>query len=224
MQIVAHRGVHSPAGPAENTLDAFAAAVALGVDWFELDCRLSRDGELVVIHDETVDRTTSRLGRVATFTAAELAEEGVPLLAQALQLATAQTGALVEVKCDDEASDAPRLALAVRAALGGCANVAVQTFSSELCALLACEWLVQPADHAGPPLLDMALALGATGLNPHHEWITADRVAALHAHGLTVSAWTVNDESHMRELLACGVDRVITDQPELALRVRRQWP
>jgi hypothetical protein len=68
---IAHRGASAQAP--ENTHAAFAAALDLGVDAIELDCQLSADGELVVIHDETLDRTTSGLGPVGAKTWAELA-------------------------------------------------------------------------------------------------------------------------------------------------------
>src|SRR5271170_5657439 len=68
--IIAHRG--SSGEYPENTLSAFAAAVRDGADWCELDVQLSRDGELVVIHDATVDRTTDGHDAVAAMTMAEL--------------------------------------------------------------------------------------------------------------------------------------------------------
>src|SRR5262245_29945224 len=69
---IAHRG-GSKRRP-ENTLVAFSHALSVGVDAVECDVRLSRDGQPVVIHDETLDRTTDRTGRVAALTAAELAQ------------------------------------------------------------------------------------------------------------------------------------------------------
>lgn len=68
--VFAHRG-GARIGP-ENTLSAFERAHALGVDGFELDVRLSRDGEVMVIHDAEVDRTTNGRGKVSAMTAAEL--------------------------------------------------------------------------------------------------------------------------------------------------------
>jgi glycerophosphoryl diester phosphodiesterase len=67
---IAHRG-HSIAAP-ENTLDAYRRAIELGIDMIECDVNLTRDGELVMIHDWTVDRTTDGTGRVADLTLAEV--------------------------------------------------------------------------------------------------------------------------------------------------------
>src|SRR5512137_114803 len=104
-QIIAHRG--GPAYAPENTLAAFRHAITLGVDWLELDVHLSRDGEVVVIHDETVNRTTNGVGRVADLSLAELRAldagagggERVPAFTEVLTLAKeAGVGLLVELK------------------------------------------------------------------------------------------------------------------------------
>ena len=70
--IYGHRGASGYAP--ENTLEAFRLAMDMGADGFELDVHLSRDGELIVIHDETVDRTTNGTGRVMDLTLAQLKE------------------------------------------------------------------------------------------------------------------------------------------------------
>lgn len=73
-QLIAHRGAHrgQSGNLPENTVAAFRKAVELGTDWLEMDVQMSKDGQLVVIHDETVDRTTNGSGRVADLTLAEL--------------------------------------------------------------------------------------------------------------------------------------------------------
>jgi glycerophosphoryl diester phosphodiesterase len=122
--VIAHRGASAYAP--ENTLAAFRAARELGADWFELDCTLSADGEVVVIHDDTLDRTTSGRGPVDALTFAELqrldagswfgpefAGEPLPSLAAALALGDAATGVYVEIKRErgDEALEAELAAL-----------------------------------------------------------------------------------------------------------------
>jgi glycerophosphoryl diester phosphodiesterase len=96
-EIIAHRGAHRGRSGQlpENTLAAFRKAVDLGADRLELDVQMTRDGELVVIHDETVDRTTNGTGRVADLTLAEIRAldagqgEQVPTFAEVLQFAAA---------------------------------------------------------------------------------------------------------------------------------------
>ena len=101
----AHRGLHGE-GVAENSLSAFAAAVDAGFG-IELDVRLSRDGVLVVFHDDTLERVTDREGRVDAFSAQELAqiklcgtEDGIPTFAQVLELVDGKVPLLVEIKED----------------------------------------------------------------------------------------------------------------------------
>lgn len=103
MLVIAHRG--GPDRAPENTLAAFRGAIALGADGVELDCQRSRDGALVVMHDETVDRTTNGKGAVAGLTLAQLRAldagqgEPVPTFEEVLALAKAGSTQLVaEIK------------------------------------------------------------------------------------------------------------------------------
>jgi glycerophosphoryl diester phosphodiesterase len=94
-QVIAHRGAHAGLSGRfpENTMAAFRNAVALGADWLELDVQMTRDGALVVIHDETVDRTTNGSGQVADLTLAEIRAldagngEQVPTFKEVIDLA-----------------------------------------------------------------------------------------------------------------------------------------
>ena len=106
----AHRGLHN-AERAENSMSAFKAAVDGG--WgIELDIRLSKDGKLVVFHDDTLDRVCGREGKVIDFTAEELAtfklkgtEDGVPLFSDVLKLVDGKIPLLVEIKEDASVSE-----------------------------------------------------------------------------------------------------------------------
>ena len=92
-QVIAHRG--GPAYAPENTLTAFEKAIDQGVDWLELDVQMTQDGELVVIHDETVDRTTDGAGAVAELTLEQIrlldAGQGqqIPTFREVVELAKA---------------------------------------------------------------------------------------------------------------------------------------
>ena len=128
VDIIAHRGASAYAP--ENTLAAFRKAIELEADWFELDCTLSKDGEVVVIHDDTVERTTGGVpGAVADYTLAELqrydagswfdpafAAERIPSLAKALDLARQKIGVYIEIKNSDDDS---RLEQDILASVGG---------------------------------------------------------------------------------------------------------
>ena len=115
VEVIAHRGASAYAP--ENTLAAFELAVEQNADWFELDCYLSQDGIVVVLHDTTVDRTTNGSGAVQELTLAELKTldagswkgeaftgEPIPTLFESLELAKGRIGVYVEVK--NSANDA----------------------------------------------------------------------------------------------------------------------
>ncbi len=112
VEVIAHRGASDDAP--ENTLSAFRRAVELKADWFECDVTSTKDGRLVVIHDDTVDRTTDGTGRVVDLTFDELrrldagswkgagfAGERIPTLEETLELARGRSGAYVEIKAFD---------------------------------------------------------------------------------------------------------------------------
>jgi glycerophosphoryl diester phosphodiesterase len=107
--VIAHRGASHDAP--ENTLAAFRLAHEMGADWFELDCRLTRDNVVIVMHDDTLERTAGVEGRVADFDFAELrkldagrwkdprfAGEMLPTLEEALETAKKRIGVYVEIK------------------------------------------------------------------------------------------------------------------------------
>lgn len=102
-KMYAHRGLHNEER-AENSMSAFRAALKGGYG-IELDIRLSKDGKLVVFHDDTLDRVCGREGRVIDFTAEELAtfrlkgtEDGIPLFSDVLELVDGKVPLLVEIK------------------------------------------------------------------------------------------------------------------------------
>jgi glycerophosphoryl diester phosphodiesterase len=117
--VIAHRGnsAHRP----ENTLASFASALELGADFVEFDVQLTKDGEVVVIHDPTLDRTTDATGRVGDLTLAELKKvsagypqrfgdryrgERIPTLAEVLGLLRDRATAMIEIKPDSVTADA----------------------------------------------------------------------------------------------------------------------
>lgn len=115
IDVIAHRG--ASAYRPENTLAAFQHAIEQGADWFELDCTVARDLSVVVIHDDTLDRTTSGTGPIADLTlaqirdldagswfAAEYAGEPLPTLAESLDLAKGKIGVYCEIKNSDNDS------------------------------------------------------------------------------------------------------------------------
>jgi len=226
----AHRGASGQAP--ENTHAAFAAALDLGVDAIELDCQLSADGELIVIHDETLDRTTDGLGPVAARTWAELAVldagawrgpqfrgERIPRLADVLEQVHGRALLNVEIKSarDVGAIEAKLAALTTaRAAVewilfSSFHEAAVRNLRAAApAAAIGVLWDRRPASAA----LDLAAALDARCIIPARRLVDARLVDAAHARDLGVWVWTVNEVPEMRRLLALGVDALFSDYPD----------
>ena len=245
VRIAAHRG-GAGLWP-EASLLAFRQALALGVDCLEFDLHMTRDGELVVIHDATLDRTTTARGAVRDLTLAELAparirardgsvtDEPVPTLAAVLDLAApAAVGLLPEIKVGPDGTAYPGIeakVLALLRARGVLGRAVVQAFQgSTLRRLLALEptartmLLVGRArlqrERAAPrEAVRWAQEVGATDLGMDHRLVDAAVVAAARTAGIRISVFTVNEEQDLRRMLELRVDAVMTDRPDLAKRL-----
>ena len=240
IEVWAHRGASGYAP--ENTLEAFALAIEQGADGVELDVHLSADGQAVVIHDETVDRTSDGSGRVADLTLAALKALNVhkpkprhapvcriPTLEEALQL-LAPTGLCLNIELKNNIEPYPGLEekcveLVRRAHMEG--RVWFSSFNHQSLARikaidgsLRCGALYRHAPHDPRAY---AQELGIDALHPYHGALHGGEafVAACHADGLRVHAWTVNAVRTVRAMARDGVDAVITNDPDRALRVLR---
>jgi glycerophosphoryl diester phosphodiesterase len=224
-RIVAHRGA-SQAHP-ENTLAAFRAAWERGVEAVELDVHVTKDGEVVVIHDDNTKRTGGVDRPVADQTLAELKQldvgngERIPTLAEAL--ATIPTAAratlFVEIKTGVET------AAVIGRVIGKRADVALQAFDPDALAAVQAAtgapayWTVSPpkdGDHRLPyplVLVDDAKARGFTGLALFYGAVTPDFVAHAHARSVLLDVWTVNDPTLIERWLAQDVRWIETDRP-----------
>lgn len=229
--IWAHRGA-SAAAP-ENTMSAFRAAEAAGVDGIEFDVRLSRDGVLVVIHDETVNRTTDGRGRVSRMSIRELqtldagtwfdpafAGERLPTVEEVLSWAGERLRLNLEIK--DKDAVAPVLEL-LRSFPRS--RVLVSSFDHDLLfRLRRTDPLLPLAFLLDSPFwrstLKKASACGAESLNPRQDRVSRMMVAASHRLGLGVIPYTVDDPERFDDLLRLGVDGVFSNMPDKII-VRR---
>ena len=237
-RVFAHRGLATNAP--ENTLLAFSAAVELGVQYLETDVHASSDGVSVVSHDPDLTRLAGIRSAVSDYTMEKLrglalgAGQGFSSLAEALD-AFPQTRFNIDIKSVDAVQptvDAIRSANAT-------ARVLVTSFS-EVRRLAAVRQLPGVATSAGANRF--AAALGAATLAARRPLrrvlrevdcvqvpttygpiriTTAPMIARLHAAGVEVHVWTINDESQMHALLDLGVDGLVTDRADLAMNVLR---
>lgn len=236
VKIYAHRGASQYAP--ENTLPAFALAAQQGADGIELDVHLTKDGQLVVIHDETLDRTTSGTGWVKDHTLAQLrqlcadnhmtgfAQARIPTLEEVLALVR-PTGMLVNIELKTsilwyEGIEEKTLDLVRK--MGMESRVVYSSFnhySIEKVRRLAPE--AETAYLYSDIICDVekyAAAHGVRGLHPGLWNVNmADLLQVYLGSGLAVRVWTVNDEADLRRLMLAGAD-VITNDPRLALEVR----
>ena len=226
--MLGHRGARHAAP--ENTLKAFELALREGADGVELDVRLNRDGDVVVLHDPSLERVSGgkdkRLCR--DLGARELAEidvgegEHVPLLADVLDWATRHDLCVnIEVKTD--VPDKRRLVSAVADLLaaqqGTEERILLSSFGPDVVSMLGrrlptfgVAWLI----HDRQRLWHLASRyrwLSAIGINPQHTLLSAARVASLQRRGALVSTWTVNDPVLAHAYVRFGVDALITDSP-----------
>jgi glycerophosphoryl diester phosphodiesterase len=229
--VIAHRGASGTCP--ENTLVAFARAATLGAHMVELDVQLTRDGEVVVIHDWTLERTTDGTGAVSERTLADIrgldagawfgpAFRGarVPTLAEVL--ARIELPINVELKpVGDDGLEAR--ALAVVEAAGALARVVFSSFDEAALARLrarSSRATLAVLREAGPVTEAVACAerVGARALHLRKDAATADAVRVSARAGLPVRAWTVNERGEMDRLVAAGVEGVFTDFPERFLQ------
>jgi len=236
-KIIAHRG-WSALAP-ENTLAAFRAAIEVGADGIELDVQLSKDGHVVVIHDEKLDRTTNGSGPVADHTLAELSEldaggwfapkyagEPLPTLAAVFDLVrdTAWNG-IINVELKTSGVPYPGIEKAVVDLIrsyGLSEQVLISSFNHYSLAettriapeiktaILYTTQLYKPWEYAK--------GFGCAALHPRRQPGMERLVAGAKEAGLAVNVWTINSTQHADELAEAGVTGLITDVPDELLR------
>jgi glycerophosphoryl diester phosphodiesterase len=231
---IAHRG-HSIAVP-ENTIESYRRAVELGAEMIEADVHLTRDGQLIMLHDDTLDRTTTGRGpaRDATWEEVRSLDAGswmgseyrglrVPTTPEFLDLA-AEAGIFVclEVKgADDAEADAIATALvrdilrrnaidwALMSSYHHRALALAKRIAPEL--ILAPERLPDDLPPDPPEALRQARALGAPVLQHQYMHLSRELVRTLHGADIAVWSWTVNREEDIAESIGLGVDAVMGD-------------
>lgn len=224
MLIIAHRGVsgHFP----ENTLMAFQAALDIGCQAIELDV-YAVEGELVVIHDRQLARTTNGHGNIEAQTLVSLQSldaglgEKVPTLWQVFELVANRVLLNIELKGADTAQLLLALLARAEQALNLDINrVIVSSFNHCLLAELrqAHPTLALGVLIAHRPIDGAAIAtqLDAVSLNCDRGFVDAALVADAHRRGIKVYVYTVNDQQELLELHAIGVDGVFCNYPQEA--------
>jgi glycerophosphoryl diester phosphodiesterase len=230
-----HRG--APDLAPENTMAGFRAAVAAGAEYLELDVRRSADGVLVVVHDDTVDRTTEGHGPVAELSMAELRAldagrrfhpryegEQIPLLDDVLAWveATPTVGLVVEAKADGVGADIAAAILASSAVdrLSMCSFSATELQAATAVAPdLLTVLLFEPVMPWGDPL-ETILGAGAKGADIPWQWDEPALIERMHCAGLAAGGGTANNFVAVERLTRFGADFVDSDVPAFATAAR----
>jgi glycerophosphoryl diester phosphodiesterase len=240
--VIAHRGASAEAP--ENTLAAFRRAAEMGAGFVELDLQLTRDSRLVVLHDAVLDHTTNGSGLAMAKTLAEVrqldagswfdgragagtggtfAGERIPVLEEVFAFAReSDVGLYLELKSGILTNAAQTLVAALRSS-GEIGGSVVISFDTEVLAQIRrIEPLIVTGflyDEAPADPVAEALFAGARQLLPQADLVTPELVRRAHAGDLKVATWAVDAPEQMRELMAAGVDGIMTNRPNVLLEV-----
>jgi glycerophosphoryl diester phosphodiesterase len=214
--VVAHRGLHQQ--HPENSLSAFQAAWAAGVGWVELDVRRSKDFRAIVLHDETLDRTTNGSGPCAQVGWAEIyalrlkdaagkvTAEPIPLLEEVIAAMPPEAGALVEIKSsgpgDERLTQEVARLLARRRAL-------IISFDDSILA----EAGAQIGKLFDEKAINRDILHGDGPVFLHHSLVRAHLIQELNLRRKLWGAWTVNDRQTLEKILPLGPRFIISDDP-----------
>jgi glycerophosphoryl diester phosphodiesterase len=220
---IGHRGAKGHV--AENTLASFKKAIALGAEAVEFDVHVCATGELVVIHDFTVDRTTNGSGEVHTMSLDELKslaveeEHTIPTLDEVMDLLGPKFIMNIEMKGRHTAQPLAALVQHYVAEKGySYENIIISSFQyEELKAMSA----LNPDVHLGiltqasvAQAWEWATEFNAKALHPHFSLLTETNVERAREAGFKINTWTVNEPDDIARMKLYGVDGIISDYPE----------
>ena len=238
VMVVAHRGFSG--APPENTLAAFRKAIEVGSDMIELDIQLSKDGKIVVIHDETLERTTNGRGRVADLTFRELRDldagswfdaqfsgEKIPTLQEVLELAKGKALVNIEIKNPSHGKyPIADLAAKVLRMVRDERMLTRVIFSSFNPASLEYirnheprAWVALLFHRDWNSLTDLPGEKEYEVLNLRNSYLSKAKIAKIHQEGKRVNVYTVNSEEELEQFVNWGADGLITNHPERLIRV-----
>lgn len=239
VKILAHRGASAYAP--ENTLEAFRLAMEQGADGIELDVQMTKDGELVVIHDETIDRVSNGNGAVRDYTLEELKQFSVsnhfeqypdvkiPTLREVLELVKPGTMEInielktgiywypqIEQKVLELVKEEGMEERIIYSSFNHYSVQKIRELSPE----------AETAYLIGDVMLDVADYTRNTGIKGLHPALfhvkMADFLKEYKESGIALRVWTVNDKDQIRWLIDEGVDAVITNYPDRGLETRKE--
>ena len=223
MLIIGHRGAkgHEP----ENTLISFQKALAMNVHGIELDVHLSVDGELMVIHDETIDRTTNGTGFVNKLSLSELKffriknKHQIPTLTEVLDTVSHKCFINIELKSYETAEKTVALIEKYVSLKGWHYNQFIVS-SFDWNALQQVRFLSEQIEIGVLTETDLDLALAfakfiqAKSIHPHYHLLNKENVSKIQQKGIIVFPWTINESEDIEKIKQYKVNGIITDFPD----------
>jgi glycerophosphoryl diester phosphodiesterase len=227
IRAIGHRGCG--VGKLENTLRSFREAITIGVDGIEFDVHATSDGEIVVIHDPNLERTTNGVGFIQQKTLAQLKKldagdgETIPTLQEVIEEATGPRRILLNIEI--KPPDIEQQVLNIVKEYDIMDQVIVSSF------LLSALKVIRSLDreiatgllysYSLDDPVKLAKELGASALHPLYTFVTGELVKQSRKAGLLINPWVVNEESDMQRLIEFGVDSIITDSPMKLVKMLR---
>ncbi|MFT8887315.1 MAG: glycerophosphodiester phosphodiesterase [Ethanoligenens sp.] len=237
-QVIAHRGFSYQAP--ENTLEAFSLAVELGADGIELDVHLSKDGQIVVIHDDTVDRTGNGTGVVnemlfddlrtldVSMGRADYIGARIPTLEEVYRL-LAPTSLSINVEIKEYRYQDGFVIIPKVLELEKQYQLSDRVFYSSFNHYVLREMKQRQPQAATAALYAAGLVdvweytkrIPSDAIHPHFFSLRDPLlVSRCHANGIAVRPWTIDQPDDMKQMFASGADAIITNRPDLALELR----
>lgn len=241
INVQAHRGASGYAP--ENTLPAFQMAVDMGADGIECDIHFSKDGHFIVCHDETVDRTSNGTGIISEMTLDEIKaldfgskfdekfkDTKAPTLEEMLDVVKDMSIINIEIKEFGKGRDEEAILnqfYGILSSYGIVERVIVSSFDARLLKHLkelhpdvyTCFLYGKMKKSAA-----YSKSLGCSAIHPYFGvgYLTTATVKSAHRRGMQVNAWTANTEKEIRRCVTLGCDGVITNYPDVALKIAKE--
>jgi glycerophosphoryl diester phosphodiesterase len=238
--IYSHRGASAYAP--ENTLSAFRLAAELGADGIEFDVKVTRDGRVIVLHDQTLDRTTSGSGNFKNYDFDDLRKldagikfpdkfrnERIPTLEEVFEAVGGRLS--INIELTNYATPGDDLIEKIAAILEQVDDHSKIMFSSfnwgnlkkarNLCPDIPCGLLAMPGIAGWFSRSFLAGNVPHEAIHPYFSDVNVNYVTRIHQQGKKVNVWTINDPEEMLRLMRIGVDMIMTDDPPLAIKTLR---
>jgi len=241
VMVVAHRGF-SGAAP-ENTLAAFRKAIDAGSDMIELDIQLSKDGKIVVIHDETLERATNGQGKVSDHTLqqlkkfdagsrfrAEFSGERIPTLREVLDLAKGRVLVNIEIKnpthgqypitelADKALKEVKNAGMLDRVIFSSFNPVSLEHIQQKEPRV----WVALLFHRAWNSLPELTGGKACEVLNLRNIHLSREKISRIHKEGMKVNVYTVNTEEELEQFVKWGADGIITNYPDRLIKILKE--